>query len=252
MQFDDSRLITARERCEVIAKSDAYRQFVEFVRTKTPARFTGGTPEHFLRLVDHHLRHFVPKLMRSVDVDIREVFDFGCGTGASSVALALVFPEIRCQGTDINRADVSIARERAKLYGVSDRCQFDVIGEDEALPVSSDRFDLCMCCSVLEYVTDPQVRKRCVQEMVRIVAPGRLLFMTVPNRIYPVEIHKRKLGWNYFPKLLKAQIVGCTAWEIERLARPYSLKLHRTPLSQLFTPWTNFCLKKEAAEGSNG
>ena len=45
---------------------------------------------------------------------------------------------------------------------------------------------------------------------------------------------------------LKAQIVGSSAWEIKNLARPHSLKLHRTPLLQLFTPWTNFCLEKEA------
>jgi hypothetical protein len=81
--------------------------------------------------------------------------------------------------------------------------------------------------------------------MARVLAPGGVLFMTVPNRLYPFEIHSRKLGWNYFPKLLKAQIVGSSAWEVKSLARPYWLKLHRTPPRQLFAPWTNFCLKKE-------
>lgn len=240
------RLRAARDRAAAVADSAEYRDFVELVRAKTPGRFNGNKElDVFLRRVDQHLAHFVPKLMASVDSKIRQVLDFGCGTGASSIALAMVFPEIRCYGTDINRLDVAIAHARAQLYGVSDRCHFDTLGEGQELPVPNNRFDLCVCCSVLEYVTDPGVRKFCVQEMVRAITPGGLLFITVPNRLYPVEIHSRRLGWNYFPTLLKARIVGASAWEVKRLARPHSLRLHRTPPLQLFRPWTNFCLKKE-------
>ncbi len=245
MQPYGDRLTAARELAAAVARTKAYLEFVEFVRAKTPYRFKNGSPpDHFLRGVDQHLHHFIPRLLGGVDDELREAFDFGCGTGGSSIALALVFPEIHCHGTDISGVDVSIAEERARLYGVSDRCRFEAIGENDALPVPSGRFDLCMCCSVLEYVTDPGVRRHCVQEMVRVLAPGRMLFMTVPNRIYPVEIHKQKLGWNYFPKLLNATVVGSSVWEIKRLARPHVLRLHRTPLFQLFAPWTNFCLKK--------
>jgi hypothetical protein len=81
--------------------------------------------------------------------------------------------------------------------------------------------------------------------MSRAIAPGGLLFVTVPNRLYPFEIHSRKLGWNYFPKLLKAGIVGSSACEVKHLARPHSMKLYRTPWLQLVRPWTNFCLKKD-------
>lgn len=239
------RLRAARERATSIAESQAYREFVGVVRAKTPRRFDGGKGANdFLRRVDQHLAHFVPKLLASVDRDIQDVFDFGCGTGASSIALAMVLPEVRCHGTDINPVDVSIAHERARLYGVSDRCRFECVGEDQPLPAASAHFDLCMCCSVLEYVTDPKVRKFCVQEMARVVSPGGLLFMTVPNRLYPIEIHSGKLGWNYFPKLLKARIVGSSVWEVKELARPHVLAPYNTPLHQLFRPWTTFCLKK--------
>jgi ubiquinone/menaquinone biosynthesis C-methylase UbiE len=241
-----SRLATAREGAAAIAESSAYREFVEFVRAKTPGRFSGNRELGvFLRRVDQHLEHFVPKLLASADRDIHQMLDFGCGTGASSVALAMVFPELRCCGTDINAADVSNANARARLYGVSERCRFDCIDVERPLPAASEGFDLCVCCSVLEYVTNAKAREFCVQEMARVVAPGGLLFITAPNRLYPFEIHTRKLGWNYFPKLLGARIVGTSAWEVKKLARPYLLKLHRTPLPQLFAPWSNFCLKKE-------
>ncbi len=243
--FYADRLMAARARAAEIANSEAYRNFVELVRSTTPFRFRdGGRPERYLRGVEHHLVHFLPKLLRSLDGDVRTVFDFGCGSGSASTALAMVLPEARCQGTDINAKEVSLAQARAALYGVGDRCQFRCIGEDEPLPVSSEQFDLCMCCSVLEYVTIPKVRQRCVQEMSRIIALQGKLFMTVPNRLYPVEIHSRRFGWNWFPNLLNAVIVGSSAWEVRRLARPHRLQLHRTPRIQLFTPWTNFCLQK--------
>jgi hypothetical protein len=54
-----------------------------------------------------------------------------------------------------------------------------------------------------------------------------------------------KWHWNYFPKLLRAHTVDCTVWEVQKLARPWKLKLHNTALIQLFRPLSSFCLKKE-------
>lgn len=238
-------LQVARDRAVAIAATKAYDEFVEEVRNESPWRFNGVKElDRYLRNVDHHLLNFAPKVLACVDGDIHQVFDFGCGSGSSSIALAMLFPEIRCHGVDISPTEVAIGRARARLYGVSDRCHFECIPAGLALPVPDGVFDLCVCCSVLEYVTNSGVRKLCVQEMARSLVPGGLLFMTVPNRLYPVELHSRKLGWNYFPRLLKARIVGSSMCEVRRLARPRTLKPHRTPLRQLLTPWTNFCLKK--------
>ena len=240
-----SRIMAARKEAAAIAKTESYRKFVEVVREETPWRFKGASePNRYLHNVDHHLRHFVPHLLPCLDGNVRTVFDFGCGSGSGSITLAMIFPDVRCHGMDISPAEVSVARARARLYGVEDRCRFEVIGEGQELPVPSSVFDLCICCSVLEYVTDPAIRTLCVQEMARILVARGLLFMSVPNRLYPFELHSRKFGWNYFPRQLKARIVGSSMWEIKTLARPHVLKLYRTPLLNLFTPWTNFGLRK--------
>ena len=144
------RLEAACQSAAAIARSGTFQQFVEEVRAKAPWRFNGvAGVDRYLHGVDHHLAHFVPRLLRSVDGRMQSIFDFGCGSGAGSVALAMMFPEMRCRGTDINAAEVAIAHARARLYGVADRCQFECIGEGHALPVASDGFDLCICCSVL-------------------------------------------------------------------------------------------------------
>lgn len=247
MHQANEALRAARDRAVAIAETKAYGEYVEVVRRESPWRFNGPKElDRYLRNVDHHLLNFAPKVLACVSDGIRTVFDFGCGSGSGSIALAMIFPEIRCHGVDISSTEVAIGRARAQLYGVADRCHFECIQPGQALPVSSGAFDLCVCCSVLEYVTDMDVRKLCVQEMARSLVPGGLLFMTVPNRLYPVELHSRKFGWNYFPHLLKARIVGSSMWEVKHLARPYVLRPHRTPLRQLLAPWTNFCLKKIA------
>ena len=137
-----------------------------------------------------------------------------------------------------------MARERASLYGVADRCEFHFVSPGQPLPFQTGSFDFCQCSSALEYVVDREARKFCVREMARLLRPQGLLFCSVPNRLYPIEVHSRKWGWNYFPELLHAQIVGSTAWEVKRLAGPSVLRLHRTPLVEFFRPWSNFCLRR--------
>ena len=242
----------AARRAEAISRSGEYEEFLEGLRQKFPRAFenlSAGFERDYLRIVDHHLRHLLPVLQSSLGPDVRRVLDFGCGSGGSAIALAMVFPEIRCFGTDIDAEQVSVAWVRAKLYGVGERCQFLPVGENEQLPFPDDSFDFCLCSSVLEYVTDKDARKFCVREMARLIRPGGLLFVSGPNRLYPFEVHSwwngnPKWGWNYFPKRLHASTLDLTMWEVQRLARPAALKLHDTPLIQLFRPWSNFCLKK--------
>jgi ubiquinone/menaquinone biosynthesis C-methylase UbiE len=118
----------------------------------------------------------------------------------------MVYPELTCVGTDIDEDQIEVAKRRAKLYGVQDRCEFHCVAESAPLPLPDKSFDFCQCSSVLEYCLG-DVRRFCIDEMVRLVKPQGLLFFSVPNRIYPFEIHTR-WGWNYFPKWFYARYRG--------------------------------------------
>lgn len=238
----------AKETAAGVFQTQEYRRFIDYLYEKFPSRFgriAGAKLERdYLRIVDHHLDYLVPRMLAHMQPNVQRVLDFGCGSGGSAIALALVFPEVRFFGTDIDVGEVEVARERAKLYGVSDRCEFAHVEASRRLPFPDGSFDFCLCSSVIEYAVDMDVRRFCVQEMMRLVAPGGLLFFSVPNRLYPFEVHSRKWGWNYFPKLLKARTVDSTAWEVRRLARPTRLRLQGTPIAQFFRPWSNFCFQK--------
>ena len=237
----------ARERAETISRTRDYDDFVGYLRREFPSRFKGSShvlDRDYFRIVDHHLEYLVPRMRPHMQTNVQRVLDFGCGSGGSAIALAMVYPEIRFFGTDIDPKEIAVARERAKLYNVADRCEFEHVEAGRRLPFPDESFDFCLCSSVLEYVTEAHARKFCVQEMFRLVAPGGLLFFSVPNRLYPFEVHTRKWGWNYFPKLLKARTVDSTFWEVRRLARPAALRLRATPIVQFFRPWSNFCVQK--------
>jgi SAM-dependent methyltransferase len=240
----------AKQRAEAIARSPAFDRFVGLIRERFPWRFEkmsrATLDRDYLRIVDHHLRSLMPHVERYLDSKIKRVLDFGCGSGGSAIALALLNPDVHCVGTDIDEQEILIARERAKLYNVADRCEFHHVRPSQPLPLQAGSFDFSLCSSVLEYAIEASVRKFCVQEMARMVARQGLLFFAVPNRLYPFEIHTRKWGWNYFPKLMNARTIDCTAWEVKRLARPMVLKLYRTPWMQLFRPWSAFCLRRES------
>jgi SAM-dependent methyltransferase len=236
----------AKETAESISRSAEYQGFIERIRSEFPWRFQ-MPPEiierDYLRIVDHHLRHLIPKIQRYMRPGIRRVLDFGCGSGGSAIALALVNPDVQCFGTDIDAGEVAVARERAKLYNVADRCEFHHVAPCQPLPFPEASFDFSLCSSVLEYAIEPGVRRFCVQEILRLASRG-LMFFAVPNGLYPFEIHTGKWGWNYFPKWLNAQTIDVTYWEVRKLAEPYRVKLHDTPLSQLLRPWSAFCLKR--------
>jgi len=244
-------LVKARHQAELISRSLEFRKFEKGVFERFPWRRSLGPDvieRDYLRVVDHHLKHLIPQMRHYVQPDTRRVLDFGCGSGGSAIALALVYPEISCWGTDIDAEEISVARERAELYGVADRCKFFTVDRGEPLPFENGSFDYCQCSSVLEYVVDADIRRFCIREMIRAVALDGLLFFSVPNRVYPFEVHTRKWGWNYFPEKYKAGIVDSSFWEVRRLARPTELTLYRTPVVQLFKPWSNFCVRRKLNE----
>lgn len=251
LEFDQA-LSRARTAAEKVASSPAFADFCQGIFERFPIRRSLPPAEmdrDCFRIVDHHLKYLIPRMHPYMESDTRLILDFGCGTGGSAIALALVYPEIRCCGTDIDAEEIAIARERASLYGIADRCEFHLVAPDVVLPLSSGTFDLCLGSSVLEYVIGRSSRRFCVQEMVRLLSPRGALVLSGPNGLYPFEIHswwsgKPRWGWNYFPGILNARTVDYTAGQIEKYALPTVLKLHRTPLWELLRPWSTFCLKR--------
>jgi SAM-dependent methyltransferase len=75
------------------------------------------------------------------------------------------------------------ARFRARYPGVR-----YVQGDACALPFTDGEFDIVFSNAVIEHVGDREHQRRFVSEALRV---GRRVFITTPNRRFPVELHTR-------------------------------------------------------------
>ncbi len=125
--------------------------------------------------------------------------DLGCGKGSYTSELAQWYGVI--MGMDIVPENVSIAREHLQSDG--SRKIHLLCAAGDALPLANESVDSVFLIEVLDHV--PSLRP-CLEEAFRVLKPGGILFLTVPNRKFPLEIHPVRLfgglwepGW--FPFL---------------------------------------------------
>lgn len=75
----------------------------------------------------------------------------------------------------------------------------------EPLPFTDGQFDILFCSAVLEHVGTRQDQKFFLEECMRI---SKKIFLTTPNRYFPVEMHTflpflHWLPWNIFQKIVR-------------------------------------------------
>jgi SAM-dependent methyltransferase len=112
------------------------------------------------------------------DIQGRTVIDFGCGTGAEAVEMALRGAR-RVIGVDIRESFLTAARERAAAAGVGDRCVFLTSPDEPAdVVVSLDSF---------EHFADPVAILRVMDSY--LVPGGRVVASFGPTWYHPLGGH---------------------------------------------------------------
>ncbi len=136
-----------------------------------------------LERVDWHLRSLVPLLEGQVG-QVNRILDFGCGTGGTTLALALA-PRLAATeviGIDANPSAIRAASLRGRGHGFSlDQLRFQHLPAGDPLPYEDGAFDLVVTVSVLEFITSAESRGRAVDELRRVVRPGGFLYIATPR-----------------------------------------------------------------------
>jgi 2-polyprenyl-3-methyl-5-hydroxy-6-metoxy-1,4-benzoquinol methylase len=118
--------------------------------------------------------------MPGVDAALRaggRVADVGCGTGWSSIAIALSYPQATVDGFDIDEASVDQARLNAAEMGVADRVTFHDRDAAEAEPGGG--YDLALA---FECIHDMPYPAKVLAAMRRLVS-GRGTAVVVDERV---------------------------------------------------------------------
>jgi SAM-dependent methyltransferase len=126
-------------------------------------------------------------LLELVDPRDLSVLEVGAGTGRDSVGLAglgaLVFQ------LDYSMQALGLAREVATRAGARVRL---LAGDALALPFRDGSFDVVLHQGLLEHFRTPEAG-RLLAENVRVLKPGGLLLVDVPQRYHPYTILKHVL-----------------------------------------------------------
>jgi len=165
------------------------REFVEYYAKQS---LTKATADRFAGIRARVLS-LVPA--KSSNCASLRMLDIGCGPGMQSVMWAQEGHEV--YGLDINEPLIEVARQRAREAGVT--IEFRV-GSAAALPYETGSMDVCLMPELLEHVPDWQA---CVNEAVRILRPGGVLFLSTTNVLCPVQNEFELPLYSWYPGFLK-------------------------------------------------
>ena len=84
----------------------------------------GNRPVFLTTLPNDWLPNIPPMHERLIAEPPARVVDVGCGTGWSSIAIAIAYPQIAVDGFDPDEISIELARKNAAVEGVIDRVRF--------------------------------------------------------------------------------------------------------------------------------
>lgn len=151
-------------------------------------------------------------------VDALNIADFGCGFGGFTLCSATKGGNMFF--SDYLPKNVKITRLRLKELGL-DSLGRGVVSDIRFLPFRDQTFDLVSCLEVLEHIGEENSKNKngdyrlavnnVVKELIRVTKKNGHLFILVPNKMFPLEIHSKTLFGNYFPRFMHKKLWGNVA-----------------------------------------
>lgn len=118
----------------------------------------------YLRVMSKEWLPAIPDVHDRLQADPpAHVADIGCGTGWSSIAIALAYPAVTVHGFDNDRESIALARDNAEANGVADRVSFEA--RDAGEPGDEHAYDLVTFFECLHDMARPVEALRAARAM---------------------------------------------------------------------------------------
>lgn len=228
------------------------------------SRFDGEVSERFLDReigrVAMHAQSLCAPLAARVGHAPR-ILDVGCGTGGTTVALAMsALAADEVVGIDASHEAIDAAAVRALGHGLDpSRVRFAHVEAGERLPFPDGHFDLVACVSVLEFIGSTDARRAFIAEMLRVTRRGGHVYLATPSPLRLREYHSRRLlgdwrqqrgyPWSSSAPSLRRMFDGCTVESLsaDRLRRHPRLRRvgWAAPVLSWAMPWQRILARKD-------
>ncbi len=147
--------------------------------------------------VQHYVKHLEEYLP---EVSKLRILDLGCGAGGVCVSLAN--RNNRVVGLDLDKKLINLTK-----INVSDSEDYfppnggvsEILSSGTNLPFEDETFDLVICNDVIEHLDE---QEELIREIYRVLKIGGYLYLTTPNKRYPIESHTGIFGITLLPKPL--------------------------------------------------
>jgi ubiquinone/menaquinone biosynthesis C-methylase UbiE len=100
------------------------------------------------------------------------ILDLGAGTAQIPIAICRELPDVRIVAVDAAASMLALARENIAATGLVHRIEL-ALADAKSLPFPSQSFDAVVSNSIVHHIAEPA---QVVAEMVRVAAPGGVLF----------------------------------------------------------------------------
>jgi SAM-dependent methyltransferase len=140
-------------------------------------QLASGWEQRYRKLSFKARRAVLIECLEARDLTGSSWLDAGCGTG--TLSRLLVERGGTVLGVDAALEMVEAAGQLTPSDVRSTQLKFQQVETIARLPLVSNTWDGILCSSVLEYVSDVDA---CLKEFARILRPGGLLLVSVPNR----------------------------------------------------------------------
>jgi 2-polyprenyl-3-methyl-5-hydroxy-6-metoxy-1,4-benzoquinol methylase len=172
------------------------------------------------------LKHQLFSYFTPAELAGKRLLDFGCGSGASTLAMAKMLPQAEIVGVELD-ADKIATANRIKSFRSVPNAAFLCSPSGNELPPDVGMFDFVMLSAVYEHLL-PQERRAVMPLIWSVMKPGAaILINQTPYRYSPYEAHSTGL-WlvNYLPDRVTHFVVRRFAGRNPRINKSLDWNVH--------------------------
>ncbi|MFN5418086.1 MAG: class I SAM-dependent methyltransferase [Flavobacteriia bacterium] len=129
------------------------------------------------RIEDLKRLNFIESAIKKLDKKDLSILDVGCGNG--NISRYLGSKDFSVLGIDISEASIL----KARMLNFFENVSFRHLAAEELIGVQ--KFDVVVCSEVIEHLDNPQL---VLNQLRKLLNPGGLLIVTVPNGYGPREL----------------------------------------------------------------